>query len=363
MHDESYIQIAIELAKKGNGFVSPKPLVGALVVKNDKIIGASFKNSPEDECASVCAIKNSKGSVENSILYTNIEPTLFCEEEKAYIDYIINSKIKKVVIGCVNPHREFGGIVIEALKKDGIEVQTGILEKECTELNKFYFKYCHYSQPFITLKMASTIDGKIADTRGKSKWITSVESRSKVHELRNNYDAVLVGIRTVQFDNPGLTVRLVEGRNPKRIVMDANLQLSIDSYLVKNNSDKNLIVITSKKNKTKKRKLDKLFEKEVEVIFAPENKDGKLYLANSMKKLGKRNITSVLVEGGGRLFSGFIKEKLDDEILIFIGPKILGEGIPLTRNIGIKSLAKAAGYFLKDLEKIGEDALLTFVRR
>ena len=363
MLDESYIQITLELAKKGKGIVSPRPLVGAILVKNNKIISAAYRSSPHEESTVIIAIKNSKESIEDSVLYTNIEPCTQCENDLAGIDLLLQSKIKKVVIGCVNPHPSFGSAAIKKLKKAGVEVKIGVLEKECAELNKFYFKFCISSIPFVTLKMAETIDGKIADQNNNSKWITSVESRSMVHELRSEYDAVLVGIKTVMIDNPKLTVRLVEGRNPKRIILDSKLDIDPQLRLVKNNADKNLIVITSKKNKSKKRKLEKLYEKGVDVLFVSEKKEGRINLSSALQKLGERNIVSILVEGGGKIFSAFLKEKLDDEVMIFIGPKILGNGISLTYNLGIKSLPKALNYTIKDLEKIGEDALLRLVRR
>ena len=370
MNDESYIQIALELAKKGKGNVSPQALVGALVVKNNKIIGAAYRSSSIDEGPEIGAIKNSKEPVENSTLYTNLEPCIFNDNDSENtplqencVDFIIESKIKRVIIGSANPHPEFGGKAIKKFNKAGIDVKIGVYEKECFEVNKFYFNYCASKRPYVTLKMAATLDGKIADVKGNSKWITSVESRSLVHELRSEYDAVLVGIKTVQADNPNLTVRLVEGRNPYRIVLDRNLELSTNSNLVKNNYDKKLIVLTSKKNKSKEKKLKKLYDKDVEVIFVNEKKNGGIDLSAALKKLGNRNIISLLVEGGGKLFTGFVKEKLENEILIFIGPKILGGGISLANGLSLKSIGKAFNYTLKDLDKIGEDALLRLVRR
>lgn len=363
MLDESYIQIALELAKKGKGNVSPKPLVGVILVKNNKIIGAAYRNSSAEESTSLTAIKNSKEPIEDSVLYSNLEPCIYCENDLHVIDTLIKSKIKKVVLGSVNPHPKFGGESVKKLKKAGIEVKMGVLEKECCEVNKFYFKHSVSELPYVTLKMAVTIDGKISDLSGNSKWITSVESRSLVHELRSEYDAVLVGIKTAKIDNPKLTVRLVEGRNPKRIILDSGLDIDIDSSLVRRNNDKNLIVVTSKKNKSKEQKLERLYSRNVEVIFVSEDKAGRLNLAKVLKKLGKRNINSLLVEGGGKVFSAFLKEKLEDEVLIFIGPKILGDGISLTNNLGIKSLPKALKYSIKDIDKVGEDALLKLVRR
>jgi diaminohydroxyphosphoribosylaminopyrimidine deaminase / 5-amino-6-(5-phosphoribosylamino)uracil reductase len=361
--DESYIQIALELAKKGKGSVSPMPLSGVILVKNNKIVSAAFRSSPSEEPAEVTAINNAKDSADGASLYTNIEPCSFYEKDDSCVDFLIQSKIKEIFIGAVNPHPQNGGAAFKKLKKAGINIKTGILEKECIELNKFYFKYCLSGIPYITLKMAMTLDGRIADSFNKSKWITSVESRSLVHEFRSEYDAVLVGINTVKIDNPKLNVRLVEGRNPKRIVLDPRLEINSASYLIKNNSDKNLVVVTSKKNKSKRKKLDKLYEYGAEVVFASEKKDGRLNLVNVLKKLGELKIVSIFVEGGGKIFSGFSKNKLEDEIIIFIGPKILGSGIPLVSRFDIKSLSKADSYIIKDIDKIGDDALLRLVRR
>lgn len=360
MLDESYIQIALELAKKGKGMVSPAPLVGALLVKNDKIISAAYRNSPTEENPEVIAIKKSKENVEGATLYTNIEPCNYNEQD--CIDFIIKSKLKKIVIGTLNPQHNQSGASVKRFKKAGIEVKTGVLEEECLDINKFYFKYCKTTLPYITLKMAVTIDGKIADCSGNSKWITSVESRSLVHELRSEYDAVMVGFNTVKIDNPQLTVRLVEGRNPKRIILDSKLQLSLNSDLVKKNSDKNLILLTSNKNKDRKKKINSYYKKDIEIIFVPELSNGKINLAAAMKKLAEKNITSLLVEGGSKVFTSFLKQKLEDEILIFIAPKILGNGYSLCNNLGIKNLSKAINYSIKDVEKVGGDILLRLVR-
>lgn len=363
MLDESYIQIALELAKKGKGKVSPNPLVGSLVVKNDKIIGASYRSSPDEVSPEILAIEGAKENPEGSTLYTNLEPCSSSQKDFKCLDRIIDSKINRIVIGSVNTNPSLGGNSIKKLKKAGIEVVTGILEKECYDLNKFYFKYSSSTLPYVTLKMATTIDGKIADESGNSKWITSVESRSMSHQLRSEHDAVLIGYNTVKKDNPQLTVRLVEGRNPKRIILDSELKLSHHSDLIQKNYDRNLIVVTSKKNKVRKKKLAKFEASGVEVIFAPHKKNNDLDLTAILKKLGEKNITSLLVEGGGKVFSNFISEKLEDEILIFVGPKILGNGYSLTNGFGVKSLSKALKYFIKDYDKVGDDLLIRLIRR
>lgn len=363
MLDESYLQIALELAKKGKGKVSPSPLVGALLVKNDKIIGAAYRNSPSEISTEILAIKKSKENTEGATLYTNLEPCTLSTDTQDCIDFIIQSGIKKVVIGALNPRPDYKGQSIKKLRKAGIEVKTGILENECIDINKFYFKYISTSLPYITLKMAITIDGKIADTSGNSKWLTSVESRCLVHELRSEYDAVMVGFKSVKIDNPELTVRLVEGRNPKRIILDSKLQLSLESNLVKKNLDKNLIIVTSQKNQNKKKKINAYLKRGIKILFVPEKSNGKLDLLKTLSILSEEKITSVLVEGGSKVFTSFIKQKLEDEILIFISPKILGRGLPLCSNLGIKSLSEAINYSIKEVEKIGDDALIKLMRR
>lgn len=361
MQDASYILVALELAKKGKGYVSPKPLTGALVVKNNKIVSAAYRSLAKDESAELTAVKICKDNVEGGTLYTNIEPCSLTDNSEECIDAIVNSKIKRVVIGALINEQE--NSVIKKFKKSGIEVTSGLLEKECNEINKFFIKHNTTGLPYVTLKMAVTVDGKIADSTGNSKWITSVESRSLVHELRSEYDAVLVGCDTVKKDKPQLTVRLVEGRNPKRIILDSNLDLKCSSDLIKKNDDGNLMIVTATRNKDQTKKLKKLYDNNVNVLFCKEDREGKIDLLTLMKKLGKLNINSLLVEGGGKLFTSFLKKKLEDEIMIFIGPKILGEGISLCNELGINGLSKAYKYTIKDLDKVGEDVLLKMIRR
>lgn len=361
MQDESYIQIALELAKKGRGNVSPKPLTGSLLVKNNKIISAAYRNSNSDESTELTAVKICKDNAEGGTLYTNIEPCSITNNEDDCIDALIESKISRIVIGSLINGQDAS--IIKKFKKNRIEVKTGVLAKECDDLNKFFIKHNSTGLPFVTLKMAVTVDGKIADSSGNSKWITSVESRSMVHELRSIYDAVLVGCDTVKKDKPQLTVRLVEGRNPKRLVLDSNLEIKCNSDLIKKNNDGNLTIVTALRNKDQKNKLKKLYENNVNVLFCKEDKNGKIDLLTLLKKLGNLNINSLLVEGGGKLFTSFLKKKLEDEILIFVGPKILGEGISLCSNLGISGLSKAYKYTVKDLDKVGEDVLIKMIRR
>lgn len=362
MTDESYIKLAIEIAKKGYGKVSPNPLVGCIIVKNDRILGAGFHEKFGSKHAEVNAIEKAGNSVEGATLYSNLEPCSHFGKTPPCVDLIITSKIKKVVIGTLDMNPKISGKGVKKLKAAGIEVKVGILENDCITLNKFFFKYITKKLPYVTLKAAQTIDGKIADKAGESSWISSVPSRKYVHSLRAKYDAVLVGAGTVEKDDPKLTVRLTEGRNPKRIILDPDLSLKLNHKIFERNSDKNLIVITSKKSIGKKRRINKLNSLGVTILFAKEEKEDRINLKNALREMQKIGIASVLVEGGSQVFTSFIKENLFDEIITFISPKILGCGVPVVGNLGIKQLQKSLKIKINNVEKIGDDVLVEFYK-
>lgn len=357
MTDESYIKLAIEIAKKGSGKVSPNPLVGCIIVKNDRIIGAGFHEKFGENHAELNAIEKAGNNVEGATLYTNLEPCSHYGKTPPCVDLIISKKLKRVVVGTLDMNPRISGKGVKKMKAAGIDVKVGINEKECVELNKFFFKYITKKLPYVTLKMAQTIDGKIADKFGESGWISSVQSRRYVHDLRGRYDAVMVGTGTVEKDDPKLTVRLAEGRNPKRIILDANLRLKLNHKIFTRNSDKNLIVITSKKSIGKKRRINKLNSLGATILFAKDDKEERLNLKSALKELYKEGIASVLVEGGSQIFTSFVKENLFDDMIMFISPKILGCGIPVIGNIGIKQLQKSLKVKINNLEKIGDDIL------
>ena len=357
MTDESYIQLALEIAKKGKGEVSPNPLVGCILVKNDRIIGAGYHQKFGANHAEINAIENAKEPVDGSTLFINLEPCSHFGKTPPCVDRIIENKIKKVVIGTLDMNPLVSGNGVRRLKSAGIDVKVGVLENDCINLNRFFFKYITKKMPFISLKAAQTLDGKIADSKGGSQWISSMQSRKFVHHLRANYDAVLVGAGTVGKDDPSLTVRLTDGRNPRRIILDSALTLKTDKKLFTRNNDHKTILVTSKNNENK-RKIKKLESFGVQVIFASEEKNGNLNLKNVLRVLAKNNVASVLVEGGSRVFSSFIRSGLYDDIFLFISPKIIGEGIPVVENIGVKSIKRTLNVKIKSFDKIGEDLML-----
>ena len=361
MTDESYIQLALEIAKKGIGEVSPNPLVGCLLVKNDRIIGAGYHQKFGANHAEINALENAKEPVEGSTLFINLEPCSHYGKTPPCVDKIIENKIKRVVIGTLDMNPIVSGKGVQKLKSAGIDVKVGVMENECIDLNKFFFKYITKKLPYISLKAAQTIDGKIADSRGESKWISSVQSRKFVHQLRANYDAVLVGAGTVAKDDPSLTVRLTEGRNPQRIILDSKLSLKTDKKLFTRNSDRKTMLITLKSNEDR-RKVIKLENLGVKVLFVKEDKEGNLNLRSILKELAKNNIGSLLVEGGSRVFSSFIRSGLYDDIFLFISPKILGGGIPFVENIGVKNIKRTLNVKIKNCQSVGDDLMLLLER-
>jgi diaminohydroxyphosphoribosylaminopyrimidine deaminase/5-amino-6-(5-phosphoribosylamino)uracil reductase len=360
--DESYIKLAIEIAKKGIGSVSPNPLVGCVIVKNDRIISAGYHEKFGENHAEVNAIEKAKESLEGATLYTNLEPCSHHGKTPPCVNKIIDQKIKKVVVGTNDMNPLVSGNGIRKLKSAGIDVKVGIMESDCIELNRFFFKYITEKIPYITLKAALTLDGRIADKSGDSKWISSLNSRKYVHQLRASYDAVLVGYGTVKRDDPKLTVRLAEGRNPRRIILDTKLELNNKFKLLINNKDRKLIIVTSKRNASKKGKIKKILSHNAEIIFVKEDANGKLNLKNALKELAKVNISSILVEGGREIYTSFIKKNLFDDIMLFVTPKLMGCGIPLLGNINKRNIKNALKLRVRNTERIGDDFLVELIK-
>ena len=355
MTDESYIKLTLEIAKKGIGSVSPNPLVGAVLVKDGKIIGAGYHQKYGEAHAEINAINSASENVEGATLFVNLEPCSHFGKTPPCVDALLESKIKKVVIGTLDMNPIVCGSGIQKLKANGVEVKVGILENECVELNKFFFKNVTKKTPYVTLKSAITLDGKIADESYQSKWITSTASRKQVHKLRAEYDSVLVGANTVNKDDPQLTVRLVEGRNPKRIILDPQLKSCIERKIF--HSEKNVLLVTSaeKKNSPKAKVLQELG---VKLLFLRTDEQKRFHLKTVLKKIGDETITSILVEGGAKVYNSFIKENLFDEMQIFIAPKLLGSGIQFLSDFGIKEMSKARKLSLHSFEKYDDDLLL-----
>jgi diaminohydroxyphosphoribosylaminopyrimidine deaminase / 5-amino-6-(5-phosphoribosylamino)uracil reductase len=351
--NSKYIKLCFELAKKGKGNVSPNPLVGAILVKNGKIIGKGYHKKYGSAHAEVNAINNSTEKVAGSTLYCNLEPCCHTNKQTPpCVPLIIEKKIKKVVISNFDSNKEVNRKGVKQLQESGVEVITNVLEDEGKDLNKFYFKYVKEKLPYITLKIAQSIDGKISLARNKQTWLTGKQSIKYVHKLRSEYDAVLVGAGTIKTDNPLLTVRNVRGRNPIRIIIDGKLNIPIKSKILNSIDPENMWIITSSNADEKKVKL--LSEKGLRIFKIVTKRQTKLELKKIMKVLAKQKIASILVEGGRNIFSQFLKYDMFDEVIILQAPKVLGSGI------GIPNIKKIKNLKLLSVKKLGDDTKLIY---
>ncbi len=323
----------INLAKKSEGRVSPNPLVGAVIFDDEYNIIAEGRHEKYGENhAERNAILNCKTDLKGKSLIVNLEPCSHYGKTPPCADLIIEKGIKKVVIGMVDPNPIVRGKGIEKLRNAGIEVIVGVMEKECKELNEIFIKNQNEKMPFVTIKTAVTMDGKIALANGESKWITDEYSRKEVQKLRNKYDAILTGSRTVIKDNPSMTCRMRNGRNPIRIVADTNLRTLKESNIY--NDDGTGVIILVGEN-TEEEKIKK-FAKNVKIIKVPL-KNGHVDLLNGLKQLyDKEGINSILVEAGGKLNKSLMEENLADRLIMFMAPKIMGDSSAISFVEGFK---------------------------
>jgi diaminohydroxyphosphoribosylaminopyrimidine deaminase / 5-amino-6-(5-phosphoribosylamino)uracil reductase len=354
--DEAFMEKCIELARKGKGFVSPNPLVGSVIVSNGNIIGKGYHKKFGEAHAEVNAVNDARKNgfdVKGCTVYVNLEPCTHQGKTSPCADLLVREKVGKVVIGMKDPYEKVNGKGIRKLKNAGIEVKVGILENECLELNKFFIKFVTKKLPYVSLKIAQSIDGKIALNNFKSKWITGEASRKYVHQLRSEYDVVLIGKNTARYDNPSLTVRDIHGRTPYRIVIDKDSSLPVNLKLFTDDEKEKTFVLTG----ISKKSLTEIYSRN---IIRVREKDQRLVLKDILKKFHSLNISSVLVEGGANLYSQFAKTDLFDDIFLFIAPKIVGKGISSFNDFEISKLADAKNLDFIYTREFGKDLLIYY---
>ncbi|SHK34410.1 diaminohydroxyphosphoribosylaminopyrimidine deaminase / 5-amino-6-(5-phosphoribosylamino)uracil reductase [Tepidibacter formicigenes DSM 15518] len=328
----NYMKSALELAKLGIGYVNPNPLVGAVIVKDGKIISEGYHQFYGGPHAEINAFKNTTEDVKGATMYVTLEPCSHYGKTPPCVQEIVKKGISKVVIAMKDPNPIVSGKGIKILKENKIEVIYGVLEEEAKKLNEIFIKYITEKVPFCILKTAMTLDGKIACYTGDSKWITNEFSRKYVHELRHRVSGIMVGIETVLMDNPQLTTRLEDkkGNSPTRIVVDSKGRIPLDSNVLNKNLEGNTIIATTEI--AHKNKIKSIKEMGLDVIVTPI-KDNKVDLNYLMKELGKINIDSILLEGGSTLNYSALNEGIVDKVIFFIAPKILG-GINAKTPVG-----------------------------
>lgn len=325
MNDKDFMRRCFDLAQKGKGFVSPNPLVGCVIVKDGKIISEGWHAKFGEAHAEVMAISKTREDLKKATLYCNLEPC--CHSTKKTppcLPLVINSGIKKVVLCTSDPNPEVAGKSIEHMLKAGIEVQDGLLKEEGLELNRFFFKHIKTGNPWITVKIAQSLDCKISASHSEQTWLTGKESGTFVHGLRSEYDAVLVGAQTIITDNPKLTVRKIEGRDPVKVVIDGKLSISENASIFNNKPGRTYIFCEEKETSSEKAKA---LKNHSTLIGCPLNFNGLIDLGFIFNFLGGEGIMSILVEGGQSIFSQTIESNLFDEVIILQTPNILGPGI------------------------------------
>ncbi|MEA5083250.1 MAG: bifunctional diaminohydroxyphosphoribosylaminopyrimidine deaminase/5-amino-6-(5-phosphoribosylamino)uracil reductase RibD [Lachnospiraceae bacterium] len=361
MDFEFFMHRAIELAKKGTGYVNPNPLVGAVIVKNGKIIGEGYHEKYGQLHAERNALANCSESAEGATIFVTLEPCCHYGKTPPCTEAIIESKIAKVVIGSKDPNPKVSGKGLEILKNAGIEVVEGILEEECNKINDVFFHYISTNMPFVVMKYAMTMDGKIATHTGKSRWITEEKARQAVQESRNRYSAIMVGVGTVCKDDPLLTCRMEGGRNPIRVVCDTNLTIPLSCKIVQTAKDIPTIIACSFKDEEK---IAILENHGCQVSVLPQ--DGKhVSLRDVMKYLADKKIDSVLLEGGGEINFSALKGGLVNKAEVYIAPKIFGgrDAKTAVEGNGVDEVDMAFYFGKPRVTMIESDVLLEYYKK
>ena len=356
MPDDDYMKRSLQLARRGLGKTSPNPMVGAVIVKGDHIIGEGYYRHFRGKHAEVNAIENAEVDIGGATMYVTLEPCCHHGQTPPCTDAIIAGKIGKVVIGMLDPDKRVSGRSVEILREHGIECTVGMFEDECRSLNETYIKHRSTGLPFVTVKFAQTLDGRIASSTGHSRWISSPASRKLGHRLRTRHDAVLVGIGTVVKDNPQLTIRLVRGRNPLRVVLDSSLRIASDAtVLTEQEKAKTLIAATTGAPKEKPAAYKNMG---IEVLTVPADAHGDVDLRQLLKTLGERNVSSILVEGGAETITSFLRLGLADRLVIFTAPRIMGRGVEAVGELEIKDVAGALKLTFEKVYRSAEDVVI-----
>lgn len=353
---EHWMKRALLLARKGTGRTSPNPLVGAVLVKRGKVVGEGYHAKAGEAHAEIVALQKAGKKARGSTLYVNLEPCTHYGKTPPCAPAVIHAGVRRVVVGMVDPNPLVKGKGISTLKKAGVDVHCGTLEKECKTLNEAFCKYILRKEPFVILKAAATLDGRTATRNGESKWISNEASRRLVHRLRSEVDAVVVGVGTVLKDDPLLTARIRGGRDPVRIILDSHLRIPEDARVIGLSSSRTLIATTPLAPKEKVERLEKTGAR---VLFI-ESRKGRVDLRAFLSRMGEMGMMSLLVEGGSRVNGAFLDEGLVDKLLLFLSPRVMGDPLALGifQGRGVDRLDDSASVKDVRVRRIGEDILV-----
>lgn len=357
--DEIMMRRALALAARGAGSVSPNPLVGALIVApNRRVIAEAWHEVYGGPHAEINALKAAAGAdLEGATMYVTLEPCSHHGKTPPCVESILATKIARVVVAMRDPNPLVSGQGNRRLREAGIEVVVGTLEREARLLNEAYIHYISTGTPFVTIKMAQTLDGYTALPSGESRWITSEASRRRVHEMRAVTDGVMVGTRTALLDNPSLTLHYgVVGRNPRRITLDRQLSLPHDLRLF-TDEHRDLTMILTADAMADSTRAHELRSAGVKVFGIPVNPRG-LILPEAMRVLGEHGVASLLVEGGAELAGALIKEGIAQKLVLCVAPKLFGRGMPAFTGIEVSRLDEAYSLRIHELERVGDDMMV-----
>ena len=353
------MKMALALAKKGQGFTSPNPMVGAVVVNDGRVVGKGYHRAVGEAHAEINAINDAGIASKGATLYVSLEPCNHTGRTPPCSTEICKAGINRVVIAMNDPNPEVKGGGIDYIQSQGVEVTSGVCEEEAKRLNEAFIKYVTKKRPFVIVKCASTLDGRIATRTGDSKWISGEESRAFVHRLRHAVDGIMVGINTVKKDNPALTTRLqdMKGRDPVRIILDTNLSMPEEAKVLRLDSDSDIIIITG--DSVSGDKKIKLQSQGAKIIEAPV-KDNLIDLDELMNSLGALGITSLLIEGGSRVIASALSAKIVDKVVFFYAPKILGgdDGVPVCKGPGPDLMDGCIPVKNINVRRFGDDVMI-----
>jgi diaminohydroxyphosphoribosylaminopyrimidine deaminase/5-amino-6-(5-phosphoribosylamino)uracil reductase len=354
---EFFMRIALKQAEKGLGRTSPNPAVGAVITQGGRVVARGFHAKAGAPHAEVLAIRAAGPRARGGDLYTTLEPCNHQGRTPPCTDAILEAGIRRVICASHDPNPLVDGKGIARLRRAGVQVITGILEEQADSLNRPFLKAMRTGLPWVTLKAAVTLDGKIATATGDSRWVTGEDARAMVHRLRDRVDAILVGANTVVRDDPRLTTRLPrgKGKNPVRIVVDSRLRLSPDRAVFREIEARTIVATTAPLSSPKARRLA---SRGIELWPAPK-RGGQVDLRAVMRRAAREGLQHVLVEGGAQVFASALRERLADELWLFLAPKILGDGgLSWAGHLGIREMRQALAVGHLSVEHVGEDLLV-----
>lgn len=361
MEDERFMRRAIELARRGEGFTNPNPMVGAVVVKNGEIIGEGYHEYFGGLHAERNALAACTGAAKGATLYVTLEPCCHDGKTPPCTSIIIESGIKKVVIGSRDPNPKVAGKGVSILKEHDIEVTEDFLRGECDRLNPVFFHYITTGRPYVIMKYAMTLDGKIATRTGASKWITGDKARCHAHRLRNRYASILVGIGTVLADDPMLDCRIEGGRNPLRVICDSSLRISPKSRLCRSAVKIPTVIACAHLDSADREKKARLKSLGLKILELP-GADGQVDLKKLLEWLGSQGIDSVLIEGGGEIHYSALRTGAVNHVCAYVAPKLFGGREARSPVGGLGACTPADGTMLENMQltRLGEDLLLEY---